>query len=155
MEERRPIAIQQAIRDPRRSAVGKYQDLVVGSRSVLRLLLHELVITTTSWIPGALGLVLRRICYPWLLGAVGRNVTFGAGVVLRHPAKIRLGDDVVVDDLVMLDAKGETEMHNMTPYVVSKLNRFYAPAAARRMLCQPTGLDFGEVIASRRMEQAA
>ena len=90
MEERRPIAIQQAIRDPRRSAVGKYQDLVVGSRSVLRLLLHELVITTTSWIPGALGLVLRRICYPWLLGAVGRNVTFGAGVVLRHPAKIRL-----------------------------------------------------------------
>ena len=108
MEERRPIAIQQAIRDPRRSAVGKYQDLVVGSRSVLRLLLHELVITTTSWVPGALGLVLRRICYPWLLGAVGRNVTFGSGVVLRHPAKIRLGDDVVVDDLVVLDAKGET-----------------------------------------------
>ena len=108
MEERRPIAIQQAIRDPRRSAVGKYQDLVVGSRSVLRLLLHELVITATSWVPGALGLVLRRICYPWLLGAVGRNVTFGAGVVLRHPAKIRLGDDVAVDDLVVLDAKGET-----------------------------------------------
>jgi len=87
LEERRPIAIQQAIRDPRRSAVGKYQDLVVGSRSVLRLLLHELVITTTSWVPGALGLVLRRIGYPWLLGAVGRNVTFGSGVVLRHPAK--------------------------------------------------------------------
>ena len=108
MEERRPIAIQQAIRDPRRSALGKYQDLVVGSRSLLRLLLHELVITTTSWVPGALGLVLRRICYPWLLGAVGRNVTFGSGVVLRHPAKIKLGDDVVVDDLVVLDAKGET-----------------------------------------------
>jgi acetyltransferase-like isoleucine patch superfamily enzyme len=27
-------------------------------------------------------------------------------VVLRHPAKVRLGDDVVVDDLVVLDAKG-------------------------------------------------
>jgi acetyltransferase-like isoleucine patch superfamily enzyme len=108
LEERRPIAIQQAIRDPRRSALGKYQDLVVGSRSIARLLLHELVVTTTSWIPGALGLVLRRLCYPWLLGAVGRNVTFGHGVVLRHPGKIRLGDDVVVDDLVVLDAKGET-----------------------------------------------
>jgi len=28
--------------------------------------------------------------------------------VLRHPAKIRIGDDVVVDDLVVLDAKGAT-----------------------------------------------
>ena len=108
MEERRPIAIQQTIRDPRRSALGKYQDLVVGSRSVARLLLHEAVVTATSWVPGALGLFLRRICYRWLLGSVGRNVTFGHSVVLRHPAKIRLGDDVVVDDLVVLDAKGET-----------------------------------------------
>jgi len=108
LEERRPIAIQQTIRDPRRSALGKYQDLVVGSRSIARLLLHEAVVTATSWVPGALGLFLRRICYRWLLGSVGRNVTFGHSVVLRHPAKIRLGDDVVVDDLVVLDAKGET-----------------------------------------------
>src|SRR5206468_50662 len=35
------------------------------------------------------------------------------GVVLRHPAKIRLGDDVVVDDLVVLDAKG-TSNHGIT-----------------------------------------
>jgi acetyltransferase-like isoleucine patch superfamily enzyme len=33
-------------------------------------------------------------------------VTFGQGVVLRHPAKIRVGDDTVIDDLVLLDAKG-------------------------------------------------
>ncbi|PYQ23950.1 MAG: hypothetical protein DMF81_07095 [Acidobacteria bacterium] len=93
--------------DPRRSALGKYQDLVVGSRSLPRLLLHEAVVTATSWVPGALGLALRRVGYRWLLGAVGRNVTFGHGVVLRHPNKIRIGDDVVVDDLVVLDAKGE------------------------------------------------
>jgi len=103
---RQPIAIQQALRSPGRSALRKYQELVVGSRSLARLLLHEFVITLTSWVPGALGLVLRRVCYPWLLGAVGRNVLFGQGVVLRHPGKIRLGDDVVVDDLVVLDAKG-------------------------------------------------
>src|SRR6185436_7569154 len=48
----------------------------------------------------------RRLFYPWLLGSVGRNVTFGQGVVLRHPHKVHLGDDVVVDDLVLLDAKG-------------------------------------------------
>ena len=27
-------------------------------------------------------------------------------MVLRHPGKVRLGDDVIVDDLVVLDAKG-------------------------------------------------
>ena len=92
--------------DQRRSALAKYQDVVVGSRSFGRLILHELVVTLTSWVPGALGLVLRRIAYPWLLGEVGEGVTFGYGVVLRHPAKIRLGAGVVVDDLVVLDAKG-------------------------------------------------
>jgi acetyltransferase-like isoleucine patch superfamily enzyme len=102
----RPVAIQSAVADPGRSAVAKYQDLVVGSRSLARLFLHEIVVLTTSWVPGALGLVLRKLAYPCLLGSVGRNVTFGHGVVLRHPAKIHLGDDVVVDDLVVLDAKG-------------------------------------------------
>jgi acetyltransferase-like isoleucine patch superfamily enzyme len=100
------MAIQTAARDTGRGAMAKYQDLVVGSRSLGRLLLHELVITLTSWVPGALGLALRGLTYRWLLGSVGRNVVFGQGVVLRHPAKIRLGDDVVVDDLVVLDAKG-------------------------------------------------
>jgi acetyltransferase-like isoleucine patch superfamily enzyme len=105
--ERAPIGIQQAVAAPGRSSLSKYQDLVVGSRSLARLLLYEGVVTLFSWIPGALGLVLRKIAYRWLLGSVGRNVTFGHGVVLRHPGKIRLGDDVVVDDLVVLDAKGQ------------------------------------------------
>jgi acetyltransferase-like isoleucine patch superfamily enzyme len=100
------VGIQEAVRSPGRSALSKYQDLVVGSRSLGRLVLYELVVLLTSWVPGALGLVLRKIAYPWLLGSVGRNVTFGQGVVLRHPAKIHLGDDVVIDDLVLLDAKG-------------------------------------------------
>lgn len=105
--ERAPAGIQQALRDERRSALAKYQDLVVGSRSLLRLFAYELVVTLTSWVPGALGLVLRRAAFPRLLGKVGRNVTFGQNVVLRHPHKIRIGDDVVIDDLVVLDAKGD------------------------------------------------
>jgi acetyltransferase-like isoleucine patch superfamily enzyme len=92
----------------RPSALEKYQDLVVGSRDLGRLIGYELVVTLTSWVPGALGLLLRRIAYPWILGAVGRNVVFGQGVVVRHPAKVRIGNDVTIDDLVVLDAKGET-----------------------------------------------
>ena len=106
MREPQPVAIQTALQDSRTSALSKYQDLVVGSRSLARLVVYEAVVLFTSWVPGALGLVLRRTTYRWLLGSVGRNVTFGHGVVLRHPHKVHLGDDVVVDDLVVLDAKG-------------------------------------------------
>jgi acetyltransferase-like isoleucine patch superfamily enzyme len=52
--------------------------------------------------------VLRKWLYPVLLGACGRNVIFGHDVVLRHPHKIRIGDDVVIDDNCLLDAKGES-----------------------------------------------
>jgi acetyltransferase-like isoleucine patch superfamily enzyme len=106
--ERRQIGIQDAMKDERASALRKYQDLVVGSRSLGRLLLHESVALVSAWVPGALGLALRKLLYPLLLGACGRGVVFGHGVVLRHPAKIRIGDGVTVDDLVLLDAKGSS-----------------------------------------------
>ncbi|MFI5169428.1 MAG: acyltransferase [Vicinamibacterales bacterium] len=102
---RQPVAIQRAMSG---SPLRAYQDLVVGSRSLLRLGLYEAVVLTSSWIPGALGLLLRKLLYPLLLGSCGRGVVFGQGVVLRHPHKVRLGDGVTLDDLVVLDAKGTT-----------------------------------------------
>ena len=103
---RRQVGIQEAMATGGSSALRKYQDLVVGSRSLLRLVLHEAVVLLSSWVPGALGLALRKVMYPWLLGSVGRGVVFGQGVALRHPAKVRIGNGVTVDDLVVLDAKG-------------------------------------------------
>jgi acetyltransferase-like isoleucine patch superfamily enzyme len=87
-------------------AIGKYSRLVVGRPGLPALLKHEAVVCLTQALPGALGLALRKWCYPWLLGRVGRNVVFGQNVVLRHPHKIRIGDDVVIDDNCLLDAKG-------------------------------------------------
>ena len=95
-----------ALFDARRSKVERYADLVVGERGWGALLRYELVMLLASWVPGALGLVLRGWLYPWLLGACGRNVTFGTNVALRHPGKIRIGDDVAIDDGCVLDAKG-------------------------------------------------
>ena len=105
---RRQVGIQDAMRHERASALRRYQDLVVGSRGLGKLVLFELVMLASSWVPGALGLLLRKLLYPLLLGASGRGVVFGQGVVLRHPAKIRIGDGVTIDDLVVLDAKGVT-----------------------------------------------
>jgi len=98
---------QEQLFDARTSALDKYAALVVGERGLWALIRHEFVTLLAQAIPGALGLVLRKLLYPRLLGACGRNVVFGQNVVLRHPRKIRIGDNVVVDDNCLLDAKGD------------------------------------------------
>jgi acetyltransferase-like isoleucine patch superfamily enzyme len=104
----RPIAnAQEQLFAPGRSARAKYAALVVGRPGLWPLVRHEAVVTLTQSCPGALGLVLRKIAYPFLLGSCGRNVIFGQNVVLRHPHKIHIGDNVVIDDGCLLDAKGE------------------------------------------------
>jgi len=86
--------------------LAKYQELVLGTSGLFKLMKYELVLGLAGWVPGALGLVLRKSLYPKVLGSVGRNVTFGQNVVIRHPGKIHIGDNVVIDDNCVLDAKG-------------------------------------------------
>lgn len=108
----RPRAADPAITDiqqsfgARRSRRARYTELVIGLDGWWPLVRYELVMLLSSWVPGALGLFLRSRLYPLLLGRVGRNVAFGANVVLRHPHKIFIGNDVVIDDNCCLDAKG-------------------------------------------------
>jgi len=91
-----------------KSARTKYSDLVVGRPGIGALLKYEFVVMLAQPRAGALGLMLRKTLYPWLLGSCGRNVVFGQNVVLRHPHKIHIGRDVVIDDNCLLDAKGES-----------------------------------------------
>jgi acetyltransferase-like isoleucine patch superfamily enzyme len=93
--------------DPTRSARAKYTSLVVGRPGLAALLRYELIVTFAQSWPGALGLAIRKALYPRLLGSCGRNVVFGQNVVLRHPHKIHIGSNVVVDDNCLLDAKGD------------------------------------------------
>jgi acetyltransferase-like isoleucine patch superfamily enzyme len=93
--------------DARSSARDKYSRLVIGRPGLGPLLKHEIVVLLSQHVPGALGFALRKLLYPSLLGACGRGVIFGQNVVLRHPHKIRIGDNVVIDDNCLLDAKGE------------------------------------------------
>lgn len=82
-------------------------DLVVGQRGWGKLIKYELVMMIAQKRAGALGLLLRQKLYPLLLGSVGRNVTFGSDAVLRHPHKIHIGDGAIIDENVLLDAKGD------------------------------------------------
>ncbi|MEO6222237.1 MAG: DapH/DapD/GlmU-related protein [Vicinamibacterales bacterium] len=88
-------------------ARAKYSALIVGKPGWFALIVYEAVVLYTQWVPGALGLFLRKFAYPWLLGSCGRNVVFGRDVVLRHPHKIHIGDNVVIDDNCLIDAKGD------------------------------------------------
>jgi acetyltransferase-like isoleucine patch superfamily enzyme len=100
------VQIQKESLESGKSPWRQYQDLVVGSRSLLFLLKFEVIGLLFSRIPGALGLVLRKIFYPMILGKVGRGVVFGMDVWFRHPMKIRIGAGTIIDDGALLDAKG-------------------------------------------------
>lgn len=102
----RITVIQKELFDEKKSKVDKYRELVIGRPGLGPLLGYELVMMTCAWMPGALGLFLRSKLYPTILGKVGRNVVFGANVTIRHPHKIQIGDNVVIDDQCCLDAKG-------------------------------------------------
>jgi acetyltransferase-like isoleucine patch superfamily enzyme len=105
-EKRETIEIQKELFRGSKSPIAKYMELIVGRSGWLSLIKYELVLLLSSWVPGALGLFLRGLLYPRLLGKVGKGVHFGSNVVLRSPHKIRIDDNVVIDDNCVLDAKG-------------------------------------------------
>jgi acetyltransferase-like isoleucine patch superfamily enzyme len=100
--------VQEELSRPGVSAREKYASLIVGKSGWDALIKHEIVVLLSQSVPGALGLALRKALYPLLLGTCGRNVVFGQNVVLRHPHKIHIGDNVVIDDNCLIDAKGES-----------------------------------------------
>ena len=91
----------------KKSLSAKYSTLVVGQKGTWKLLRFELITLLFSRAPGALGLALRKVFYPPLFRSVGKGVVFGRSLALRHPHKITIGDNAVIDDNVLLDAKGE------------------------------------------------
>ncbi len=98
--------LHEQLSDSSKSAFARYQALALGSNSIWYLIKYELIMLFSSWVPGALGLVLRKTLYPLILGKVGRDVVFGQGVAIRHGEKIQIGSGVIIDDGAVLDAKG-------------------------------------------------
>lgn len=102
----RPLV--EELSDPSVSAYRRYLGMFVGSDSLAALIRYELVTGILGAAPGAAGYLLRSRSYPWLLKRTGRGTVFGRGVVLRCPGRIALGSGVLIDDHVVLDAKGAT-----------------------------------------------
>jgi len=98
--------IQKQLFNEKQSKISKYMDLFVGKRGFLSLIKYELIIIFFQSMPGAAGILFRNLFYPALFKKVGKGVSFGKGITIRHPHKIIIEDNVVIDDNCVLDAKG-------------------------------------------------
>lgn len=106
MDKYREYRFDTVIEDENRSFFGKYQDLVIGSRSIKALILYELCTLLINPLQGGLGLVLRKLFSPLLFKCVGKKVVFGHHHGLLAPHRISIGNNSVVDDYVMLSCRG-------------------------------------------------
>jgi len=94
--------------DTRKSASSKYREMYLGNLSFPGTIYYELVVLLFTQVPGAAGFFLRKKFFGALFKNVGRNVIFGKNITIRHPRKISLGSNVIVDDNCLIDAKGKT-----------------------------------------------
>lgn len=92
--------------EQKKSLFPKYCDLMIGNASMASLIQYELLTTIIGSIPGAAGLLLRKLFYRRLFRSIGKGAMVGKSVTLRHPSKIQLGARSVIDDYALLDARG-------------------------------------------------
>ena len=64
------------------------------------------MLSTVAFIPGAVGILSRRFFYKFLLRRLGKDAIIGRSVTLRHPGKISIGTQTVIDDYCVLNALG-------------------------------------------------
>ena len=95
------------------SGFKKYQDVIVGSSRLLTTLYYEFCVWLSP-VPGAVGLALRKLFWPKLFEQCGNGVVFGANILLRHPGRISLGNDIVLSDGVLLDARSQSDHRTIT-----------------------------------------
>ena len=100
--------VKDLLKQGKQPAFRKYRDIYYGDTSIAYVIKSELIVTLTSGIGGAFGLALRSLLYPTLFKKCGRKVVFGRNLTLRHARKIELGNNVVLDDNCVVDAKGES-----------------------------------------------
>lgn len=95
------------------SALSRYRQVLIGSSSLTAFLYYEFCQLFT-FIPGAPGMVLRKLFWPRMFSRCGKGTVFGCGVVIRQPGKIVLGSSIVVSEYCVLDGRNASGAESMT-----------------------------------------
>jgi acetyltransferase-like isoleucine patch superfamily enzyme len=98
--------LQDELQDAKLSSLDRYRQKSAGDLSFVGLLQYELANLTAANLGGGLGYLLRKFLYARLFRATGANLILGKGLVVRHPGRIIFGEQVAIDDYVLLDASG-------------------------------------------------
>lgn len=89
------------------SAFQKYKTVAVGEKSsFLFFCFFELYNLFIAPLGGALGYLIRKRLAKFLFGQVTGSIIIGKNVVIRNPKNIKLGGNIIIDDNVVLDGKG-------------------------------------------------
>ena len=99
-------AIKQPEPNKDESTLRKYAHVVIGSDSIPALLSYEILCFFLTGMPGALGILFRRLLYRKLFKNMGKNVTISRNICIRGGMKISLGNNVLIDEGCVLDARG-------------------------------------------------
>jgi acetyltransferase-like isoleucine patch superfamily enzyme len=101
------VKIKSVLNENSGSKLKQYINLTYGKVSMLTAFKNEFILSILSSWPGAVGLALRMKIYKTLFKSYGKKVFIGRNVTIRHPDKIRIGNNVILDDNCVIDAKGE------------------------------------------------
>jgi len=148
-----PTALHAELHDRNASAAGKYRRLTVGDRGLVYFCYYELVTMFFSWMPGALGFLLRSVFYRPLFAELGRGAVIGQHVTVRHPHKIRLAAGAALGDFVSLDAMGgEASGIELGEDVLIGRNTVLSAKGGRIVVGQGTNIGMNCLIIARDSE---
>ena len=90
------------------SLIRRYKRATTGhDATILEFALQEFATTFLSWIPGAIGLVIRKIFYPIMFKHISNSVSIGRSCALRCINRIYFCQGVIIDDCVQISADSE------------------------------------------------
>ena len=85
----------------------------MGKKGIFNLLKYEIILILFQDMRGAIGIFFRNLFFPLLFKKVGKGVSFGRSITIRHPHKISFEDDVVIDDLTVRDMRDDETMRDV------------------------------------------
>ncbi|MEW6102532.1 MAG: acyltransferase [bacterium] len=85
------------------SLIDKYIFRFVGSKNFGDLIKYEFVELIGSKISGGIGMLFRKLLYPWMFPGINRNTYIDSYITIRCPKKVFLSEGVILDKYVYLD----------------------------------------------------